>query len=69
MGAEILTKQVGGLLSDPAMEQLGLGFLNSAVKFSAEKSSLKGTLALTNDQITQIAMLFTELTAGAAPAK
>lgn len=66
MGADILTKQVVGLLSDPAMDQLGLGFLKNAVKFTADKSSLKGVVTLTNDQITQLSMLFMELTAPTA---
>ena len=68
-GEAILAKQVGGLLSDPAMEQLGLGFLGKAVKFTANKTDLKGVISLTNDQIAQIAILLTELMGDGAAMK
>lgn len=67
-GEAILTKQIVGLLSDPTIEQLGLGFLSKAVKFSANKTQLKGVLNLSDDQITTISMLFMELAAGSASA-
>lgn len=67
-GATILTAQVGGVLSDPSMAELGLGFLASAVKFSAAKDQLTATVKLTDEQIATISMLLTQLAAPAAPA-
>lgn len=66
-GAAILTTNIGGMLSDPTFEQLGIGFLSKALTFSADKATLNANFTLTDDQITTLSVLLTELTKGAAP--
>ena len=64
-GAAILTTNIGGILSDPSLKELGLDFLAKAVSFSSEKTNVKVNVTLSLEQITQIAELLKQLTASA----
>lgn len=68
-GAAIINEQLSGILSDPSLNELGLGFVKDAVKVTADKKNIKATVKFTDEQMTLISALVAELTASAVPAK
>ena len=50
-GSAILNENLNAVLGDPALNDMGLGFLKTAVKVSSSKSDLKGTLDISSDNM------------------
>ena len=66
-GAAIISTQLNAILSDPSLNELGLGFVKDAVKISNSKKNINATISLTDDQLSTIAALAAELTGATAP--
>lgn len=50
-GSAVLGSTLGAFLSDPSLNDMGLGFLASAIKISSSKSDLKANINFTNAQV------------------
>lgn len=59
-GATVLGSTLNAFLSDPQLNEIGLGFLSSAIRVSSAKSNLKGTVNLDNDQVNTLVGLAME---------
>ncbi len=67
-GAAILNAQINGILSDPSLNEIGLGFVKDAVKIAGDKKNIKATVSFTDEQMTTLMALAAGLdTSAVAP--
>lgn len=50
-GSAVINGVMSGFLSDPALKDMGLGFLSTGIKVSSAKSELKGSINFSKDDV------------------
>lgn len=67
VGAEIIWSQISTIVSDPSLEELGLGFVKSAIKVVPDKKNVKATVSLSEDNMKTIVALLSGAAIQAQP--